>query len=43
MRISDVYDSLVTPDVPIGFRAYDGSSAGPRDADVIVEVRHRSR
>ncbi len=39
MRISDVYESLVTPDVPVGFRAYDGSSAGPRDAEVVVEVR----
>ena len=39
MRISDVYESLVTPDVPVGFRAYDGSSAGPRDAEVVVELR----
>jgi cyclopropane-fatty-acyl-phospholipid synthase len=39
MRLSDIFERLVDRDVPVGFQAYDGSSAGPADADTVVEVR----
>jgi cyclopropane-fatty-acyl-phospholipid synthase len=39
VRLSDIFESLVEADVPVGFRAYDGSSAGPRDAELVVELR----
>ena len=39
MRLSDFFVRLVDEDVPVGFRAYDGSSAGPADAESIVELR----
>jgi cyclopropane-fatty-acyl-phospholipid synthase len=39
MRLSDIFERLVDRDVPVGFRAYDGSSAGPADAETVVEVR----
>jgi hypothetical protein len=32
MRLSDIFERLVDRDVPVGFRAYDGSAAGPADA-----------
>jgi cyclopropane-fatty-acyl-phospholipid synthase len=39
MRLSDIFERLVDRDVPVGFRAYDGSVAGPPDAETVVEVR----
>jgi cyclopropane-fatty-acyl-phospholipid synthase len=39
MRLSDIFERLVDRDVPVGFRAYDGSTAGPADAETVVEVR----
>jgi cyclopropane-fatty-acyl-phospholipid synthase len=39
MRLSDIFERLVDRDVPVGFRAYDGSTAGPPDAETVVEVR----
>ena len=39
MRLSDIFERLVDRDVPVGFRAYDGSAAGPTDAEAVVEVR----
>jgi cyclopropane-fatty-acyl-phospholipid synthase len=39
MRLSDIFERLVDRDVPVGFRAYDGSAAGPADAETVVEVR----
>jgi cyclopropane-fatty-acyl-phospholipid synthase len=39
VRLSDIYERLVDEDVPVGFRAYDGSSAGPRDAELVIDVR----
>jgi cyclopropane-fatty-acyl-phospholipid synthase len=39
MRLSEIFERLVDRDVPVGFRAYDGSEAGPGDAETVVEVR----
>jgi cyclopropane-fatty-acyl-phospholipid synthase len=39
MKLSDIFERLVDRDVPVGFRAYDGSVAGPPDAETVVEVR----
>ena len=39
MRLSEIFERLVDRDVPVGFRAYDGSAAGPPDAETVVEVR----
>jgi cyclopropane-fatty-acyl-phospholipid synthase len=39
MRLSDIFERLVDGDAPVGFRAYDGSAAGPADAETVVEVR----
>jgi cyclopropane-fatty-acyl-phospholipid synthase len=39
MRLSEIFERLVDRDVPVGFRAYDGSEAGPPDAETVVEVR----
>jgi cyclopropane-fatty-acyl-phospholipid synthase len=39
MRLSEIFERVVDRDVPVGFRAYDGSEAGPADAETIVELR----
>jgi cyclopropane-fatty-acyl-phospholipid synthase len=39
VKLSDFYERLVDEDVPVGFRAYDGSVAGPRDAQALIDVR----
>jgi cyclopropane-fatty-acyl-phospholipid synthase len=39
MRLSEIFERLVDREVPVGFRAYDGSAAGPADAETVVEVR----
>jgi cyclopropane-fatty-acyl-phospholipid synthase len=42
MKLGDVFERVTDADVPIGFRAYDGSTAGPRDARGVVVVRSPS-
>ena len=39
MTISEVFQRVMGPDAPVAFSAFDGSSAGPADAPVRVEVR----
>jgi cyclopropane-fatty-acyl-phospholipid synthase len=39
MRLADAFSMIVPAERGVGFRAYDGSSAGPKDADVLLEVR----
>ena len=41
MNLAEAFSLIVTPDRNVGFRAYDGSSAGPQDGDAILEVRNR--
>jgi cyclopropane-fatty-acyl-phospholipid synthase len=38
MRLEEVFRTLLDDDVPVSFRAYDGSVVGPRDAIATVEV-----
>src|SRR3954447_18276904 len=37
--VADVWRALIDDESPIGFRAYDGSEAGPPDAAAVVQVR----
>jgi cyclopropane-fatty-acyl-phospholipid synthase len=39
MRLSDFYERLVDEDVPVAFRGYDGSVAGPPHAEAVIELR----
>lgn len=39
MKLSDLYERLVDEDVTVGFRAYDGSTAGPQTGEALVELR----
>jgi cyclopropane-fatty-acyl-phospholipid synthase len=39
MRLSEFYERLVDDDVPVAFRGYDGSVAGPPHAEPMVELR----
>src|SRR5688572_17092663 len=39
MRLADVVQELLGADLPVGFRAYDGSTAGPPDPPAILVVR----
>jgi cyclopropane-fatty-acyl-phospholipid synthase len=39
MRLSDMFTAFFDDDVPVGFRGFDGSSAGPRDPVALLEVR----
>ena len=39
MKLADAFSKIITPDRRVSFRAYDGSSAGPQDNDVILEIR----
>lgn len=39
MKLAEAFSLIVTPDRGVGFRAYDGSSAGPQDGDALLEVR----
>ncbi|MHB1166429.1 MAG: class I SAM-dependent methyltransferase [Candidatus Nanopelagicales bacterium] len=39
MRLADAFSMIVPAERGVGFRAYDGSTAGPQDADVLLEVR----
>jgi len=39
MRLAEVFELVAGADAPVAFRAYDGSSAGARDADIRIEIR----
>ena len=39
MKLADAFSMIVPPERGVGFRAFDGSSAGPQDSDTILEVR----
>jgi cyclopropane-fatty-acyl-phospholipid synthase len=39
MKLAEIFTTLVPAERGVGFRAYDGSSAGPADAAVTLEVR----
>src|SRR6476659_2724125 len=39
MTIADLITGVLGPDLPIGFRAFDGSRAGPEDAPATVVLR----
>ena len=39
MNLATVVERVLGPDLPIGFRAYDGSSAGPPDPPATLVVR----
>ena len=38
-QVADVWRALIDDESPIGFRAYDGSEAGPPDPLAVVQVR----
>ncbi|GAA1612726.1 class I SAM-dependent methyltransferase [Catellatospora bangladeshensis] len=39
MAVAKVIEGLIAGPVPVRFTAFDGSSAGPPDADVTIEIR----
>ena len=39
VRLADIFELLLGRETPVGFKAYDGSAAGPHDADAVVEIR----
>ena len=39
MKLADAFSMIIPADRGVGFRAYDGSSAGPADAEVTLDVR----
>ncbi len=39
MNLAEIFTSIVPADRGVGFRAYDGSTAGPTDAVVTLDVR----
>jgi cyclopropane-fatty-acyl-phospholipid synthase len=39
MRLADAFQIVVPAERGVGFRAYDGSTAGPANADVTLEIR----
>ena len=39
MNLADAFSKIITPDRRVSFRAYDGSTSGPQDNDVILEIR----
>jgi len=41
LTVARILADVIGSDVAIGFRAFDGSSAGPPDAAVTLHVRHR--
>lgn len=41
MRLADAFQLVVGDDAPVQFRGFDGSRAGPADADVTVDIRSR--
>jgi cyclopropane-fatty-acyl-phospholipid synthase len=41
MQLADVFQLFLGGDAPVRFRGFDGSVAGPDDAEVCIEVRNR--
>lgn len=39
MKLAEAFSLIVPADRGVGFRAYDGSSAGPQDGPVVLEIR----
>ena len=39
MTLASLIESVLGPDVPVGFRAYDGSTYGPSDAPATIVLR----
>jgi len=39
VKLSEFFERLVDEDINVGFRAYDGSVAGPAHAETVVELR----
>jgi cyclopropane-fatty-acyl-phospholipid synthase len=39
VRLADAFSMVVPAERGVGFRAYDGSTSGPQDSDVVFEVR----
>ncbi|MFM8351735.1 MAG: hypothetical protein ACKN9D_11800, partial [Actinomycetales bacterium] len=39
MKLADAFTMIITPDREVGFRAYDGSTAGPQDGPALLDVR----
>lgn len=39
MALAEVFEAIAGPDAPVEFRAYDGSTAGAKGADVTITVR----
>jgi cyclopropane-fatty-acyl-phospholipid synthase len=39
MALAEVFERVAGPDAPVGFFAYDGSSAGPADAPIRITVK----
>jgi len=39
VKLAEAFSMVVPAERGVGFRAYDGSSAGPQDGDVLMEVR----
>jgi len=39
MKLAEAFSMVVPAERGVGFRAYDGSTAGPINADVVIEVR----
>ena len=39
MRLSEVFERIIGPDVPVAFQAYDGSHAGPANPVATIDVR----
>jgi len=39
MKLAEAFEMIVPADRGVGFRAYDGSTSGPADATVILDVR----
>ena len=37
--LAELYERFVPSDCPVALRAYDGSAAGPRDAESVIELR----
>ncbi|MSW11750.1 MAG: SAM-dependent methyltransferase, partial [Actinobacteria bacterium] len=38
MKLADAFTIVVPPERGVAFRAYDGSTAGPEDAPVALEI-----
>jgi cyclopropane-fatty-acyl-phospholipid synthase len=41
VKIGDAISSLLRDGMPVRFKAYDGSSAGPPDADITLELKNQ--